>query len=142
MDHSSVQASQGSGPAILPLKYDRSRLKTKQPIAENLKDDAAAYDQVPHSPAPVELIGVNPARHPENARDMHEIEREMEADQEKPKMPLAQRLIHHAAGHLGKPIIEGGENGEENCAHQDIVEVRDHEIRAAQLPVERRGATA
>ena len=126
-------------PRLCPWKYDRSRLKTKQPIAENLKDDAAADDQVPHSPAAVELIRINPARHPENARDVHEIEREMETDQEKPKVPLAQRLVHHAAGHLGKPIVEGGEDGEENRAHQDIVEVRDHEIRSAELPVERRG---
>src|SRR5579872_2022436 len=57
--------------------------------AENLKDDADAYDQVPYSPAPVELISVNPAGHPENARYVHEIESEMEADQKKPKMPLA-----------------------------------------------------
>ena len=129
----------GIGPRDSALEIRPQQIENEAADRDSLKNNAAAYDQVPDSPAAVDLIGINPARHSENARDVHEIEREMEADQEKPKVPLAQRLVQHAAGHLGKPIVEGGEDREEDCAHQDIVEVRDHEIRSAELPVEWRG---
>src|ERR1700677_880492 len=63
------------------------QIENKAADGESLKHDAGTYDQVPHSPAAVELIGVNPARHTENAGYVHEIEGKMETYQEKPKMP-------------------------------------------------------
>src|SRR5665213_684565 len=120
-------------PAIGPHK-----IKNETADGDYLKDHAATHNQVPDSPAAVRLIGVDPTRHPENAGYVHEVERKMEADHKKPKMPSAQRLIQHAAGHLGKPIVESSKDGENNCAYQDIVEVRDYEIRCTELPIERR----
>ena len=84
------------------------------------------------------LVGVDAARHAEQAGNVHEVEGEMEADQEEPEVPLAQRLAQHAAGHLGIPVVEGGEDREEDGADQHVVEVRDDEIGVAELPVEGR----
>src|SRR5665213_1412103 len=89
------------------------KIKNEAADGDGLKDDAATHDQVPDSPAAVSLIGVDPTRHPENAGYVHEVERKMEADHKQPKMPSAQRLVQHAAGHFGKPIVKGGEDGEE-----------------------------
>ncbi len=56
------------------------------------------------------------------------------------KCSLPKRLVVHSSGHLREPIVEGPEEREENAAHDDVVEVRHHEIRIAELPVEGRGA--
>ena len=37
---------------------------------------------------------------------MHEIKGEMEADQEEPEVPLAERLAHHPACHFRVPVVE------------------------------------
>src|SRR5665213_2140309 len=126
----------GSGEPSFAIRPQK--IKNEAANGYDLKDDAAAHNQVPDPPAAVRLIGVDPPRHPEKARYVHEIERKMEPDHKKPKMPLAQRLIQHAAGHFWKPIVEGREDGEENRTHQHVVEMRHHEIRSAELPIERR----
>src|SRR4030095_8988807 len=56
----------------------------------NLENDADRADQVPRFPAPPWLIGIDSARHPQNSRNVHEVEGEMKADQEQPEMPHAQ----------------------------------------------------
>src|ERR1700723_1833914 len=62
----------------------------------------------------------------------------MEADQEKPEMPLAELLAQHASGHLRIPIIESRKDHEENGTNQHVVKVRYNKIRVTELPVERR----
>ena len=42
--------------------------------------------------------------------------------------------------HLREPVVEGAEEREEDSADDHVVEVRDHEVRVAKLPVERRRA--
>ena len=39
---------------------------------------------------------------------------------------------------FGIPVVEGGEERKQNPAHDHIVEVRDHKVGPAQLPVEGR----
>ena len=73
---------------------------------------------------------------------MHEVEGEMEADEEEPEVPLAERLAHHAAGDLGVPVVEGAEEREDDRADQHVVEVSDDEVGVAELPVEGRSGRA
>ena len=70
------------------------------------------------------------------------VERQVEADDEQPEVPLAQRLAQHSPGHLGEPVVERAEDREEDAAHDDVVEMRHHEIRVAELPIERRRRSA
>ena len=105
---------------------------------DGLEDGAAGDDQVQHPPAAVGFVGVDAARHAQQAGNVHEVEGEMEADDEEPEVPLAELLREHAAGHLRIPVIEGGKDHEENGADQHVVEVRDDEIGVAELPVEGR----
>ena len=62
---------------------------------------------------------------------MHEIEGEMEANEEEPEMPLAELVAKHSAGHLRIPVVERGEDHEEDGADQHVVEVGDNEVRVA-----------
>ena len=104
--------------------------------ADGLEEGAAGDDHVPDHPSAVGFVGIDTARHAEDSRNMHKVKREMEADEEDPEVPFAEFLIEHAAGYLRVPVVEGGENHEEDGADQDVVEVRDQEVGAAELPVE------
>src|ERR1700677_3710657 len=53
-------------------------------------------------------------------------------------MPLTEPLIEHLPGGLGKPIVDGREDHEEDSADQDVMEMCDHEIGIGELPAERR----
>ena len=108
--------------------------KTRVPIVWN--ERATRHEKIPHLPAAAGLVGVNAARHPEHTGNVHEVEGEVEADQEQPEMPFAQSFAQHAAGHLRIPVVEGGEEHEEDCTDQHVVKVSDDEIGAAKLPVE------
>src|ERR1700688_2995690 len=55
-------------------------------------------------------------------------------------MNASEPLVVHPPGHLREPVVEGSENGEQDAADDHVVEVRDHEVRVAELPVERRRA--
>src|SRR6266478_6222402 len=68
---------------------------------------------------------------------MHEIEGQMKADNEEPEMQPAERLAVHFSRHFRKPVIESAESREEDSAHDDVVEVRDHEVGIPKMPIER-----
>src|SRR5664279_4952343 len=102
----------------------------------DLEDHTQSDDQVPDLPSAAGFVGINAARHAEHSGNVHEVEGEMKADEEQPEVPLAERLIPHAACNFWVPIIERGEDGEDQTANQYIVEMRDHEVRVAELPIE------
>src|SRR6478609_7544046 len=54
-----------------------------------LKEHTYGYNQVPYVPAPARLIGINSPRHPQNSRNMHEIEGEVESEEEEPQVEFA-----------------------------------------------------
>src|SRR5580698_5397033 len=64
-----------------PHDIDREHQNSK-----GLKDNADGYDQIPDIPAAARLVSVDASRHAEQARYMHEIEREMEADEKQPEV--------------------------------------------------------
>ncbi len=54
-------------------------------------------------------------------------------------MPFTQSFVQHSSRNLGVPVVSAGEHREDDAAEDHVVEVRDHEVRIAQLPVEGRG---
>ena len=54
------------------------------------------------------------------------------------KCQLAEPLVEQPPGHLREPVVDRGEDGEQQAADQHVVEVRDDEVRVGELPVERR----
>src|SRR6266481_6165720 len=87
-------------------------------------------------PAPARLVGIDSARHSEQAGNVHEIERQMESDEEEPEMEFTERLVVHLSGHLRKPIIEGAKSREKNAAYDDVMKVGDDEVGIPKLPIE------
>ena len=63
-------------------------LPSENQHARGLKQYADRDNQIPDVPAAPRLVGVDSARHPENAGNVHEVERQMESDEEKPEMQL------------------------------------------------------
>src|ERR1700676_727001 len=104
--------------------------------ARSLEENSDRHNQVPCVPTAPRFVGVNPTRHAENSRNMHEVESQVEADYEKPEMQFAKRLAVHLSRHLGEPVVEGSEKSKHNAADDYIMEMRTHEIRVSQLPVE------
>src|SRR5882757_5889868 len=80
--------------------------------ASRLKDGSNADDQIPHLPSAACLVGIDAPWHTEHARNVHEVEGEVEANQEEPEVPLAQCLAHHPARYLGIPVVERSKDGE------------------------------
>src|SRR5215472_7515701 len=68
---------------------------------------------------------------------MHEVKGEVEAYDEQPEVQLAERFVVHTSAHLRKPVVKRTEKCKENGADDDVMKVRDHEVRAAELPIER-----
>ena len=57
-----------------------------------------------------------------------------------PEVQFAQAFVQHPPGDFGIPVIESGEEGEQNSADDHVVKVRDDKVGAAELPVKgRRG---
>src|SRR6202023_4038429 len=69
---------------------------------------------------------------------MHRHEDGIGADEGQPEVSLAQALIHHAAEHLGEPVIGGGEYTEDCGYAHDQMEMSDHKICIVKLNVEDR----
>src|ERR1700722_4952402 len=62
------------------------------------------------------------------ADEMHGHEDAVGAHKSEPEVKLAQRFAHHAAEHLRKPEICGGENPEDGSHAHHQMEVRDYVI--------------
>src|SRR4030088_3298020 len=108
--------------------------------ARGLEEDADSHDQIQSVPTTARFVGVNPARHSEKSRNMHEIECQMESDDEEPEVQFAERLVVHLSGHLRKPIIEGAKSRKKNGAYDDIMKMGHNEIGIPEVPGERRCA--
>ena len=86
--------------------------------------------QVQRVPPAAGFVGVDAPRHAEQPGDVHHVERQVEADHEQPEVQLAQPLAQHPAGDFRVPVVERGEEREENAADDHVVEVRHDEVRA------------
>src|ERR1700722_7372452 len=64
----------------------------------------------------------------------------MKSDDEQPEMDLAQGFVEHPSSNFRVPVIKCTEERKENSADNHVMKMRDDEIRAAKLPIERRCA--
>ena len=109
------------------------------------EEDSEAHDvradrrgEVVALPALV-VVRVDPAGHSLEADEVQRHEREVEADEQEPELPLAEALVEESSEHLRPPVEEAGEDREDDAAEQGVVEVRDHEVAVVHLPVDREG---
>src|SRR6185437_11170997 len=131
-------------PWIIPVRAS-SKVRPEQVEGEaqhryGLEQDSDGHNHVPGFPPSVWFIGVDATRHPQNSRAVHEIKREMKADEKEPKMPFAEGLVEHPSGHFGKPVVEGAKDGKKDSTHDHVMEMCYHKIGATELPVEGRGS--
>src|SRR5262249_52771486 len=70
----------------------------------------------------------DPAAEAGGADNVHRIKDAIGGDEGEGKVPLAQRFIHHAAKHLGEPVVYSREDPENAAHEEDIVQVRHDEI--------------
>src|ERR1700712_3641366 len=68
---------------------------------------------------------------------MHREERDIEADEEDPKVDLAELLVEHAPSHLREPIGYCAEEREDSAADENVVEVGDDEVSIMHLEIDR-----
>src|SRR6185312_10269473 len=80
-------------------------------------------------------IGVVAARHAQVANYELRHEGQVEADECDDRGKLGERLRIHAAGHLGPPEVDAGEECHQHAANHYEVEVRDDEVGFRQLDV-------
>src|SRR5581483_3273439 len=87
----------------------------------------------------VGAVGINPAGHAAQSQKMQREECNVEADEEKPEMPLSQCGIRHSSRNLREPEIDAGEHGKQSAANQHIVKVRNHKVSIVDLQIDGHG---
>src|ERR1700688_3135958 len=96
--------------------------------AQSLEEHTNRHDEIPDIPAAPGLIGVDSTRHAQHAGNVHEIERQVEPDEEQPEVELTQSLVAHLSRHLRKPVIESTEDREQNPAHDHVMKMCTHKV--------------
>src|SRR5262249_15473209 len=71
-------------------------------------------------------------------QEVHREEGQIEEHEGEPEVNLAQFLTHHAAKHLGKPVVDPGENPKDDPGHH-VVNVRHNVVRIVDKDVHRGG---
>src|SRR5271157_2401558 len=82
-------------PRRVPFEVRPYEIHYPEQEAGDLKNDADGDDEVPDLPSATGFVGINAARHAQHARYVHEVERQMETNEEEPEMPLAESLVPH-----------------------------------------------
>jgi hypothetical protein len=82
------------------------------------------------------LAAVIPAPvHPGHSLQKHRQENHVHANQRRPKMHFAPKLVHHSAGRFGEPVINARKD-RENCSRRDdVVKMRDEVVSIVQIKV-------
>ena len=84
------------------------------------------------------MIGHDAPRHSHHAEKEHREEGDVEAHEHRPEVDRAQSLVQAHAPDLRSPEIQGGEDCEHRAAADRVVEVRDQEVAAVRVVVDRR----
>src|ERR1700730_8601638 len=119
-----------------PLEVRPQQVDDKNHGTKRLKEDTNCHDEIPGIPASTWLIGVDSSRHAKEPGNVHEVECQVETDEEQPEVQLTYSLVVHLPRHLRKPVVEGAEDREHDRAYDHVVKVCNNEVRIAQLPVE------
>ena len=75
---------------------------------------------------------------PADAEDVHREEAPLKKMKVSTEVDLAQRLVHHPAEHLREPVVDAGEDREDD-PRDDVVDVGDDEVGVVDEDVDRRG---
>src|ERR1700722_3030699 len=122
------------------MKIRPEQVGNENQNGRGLEEDADGHDQIQGVPTTPRLVGINAAGHSEKAGNVHEIEGQMEADDEEPEVQFAECLVVHLSGHLRKPIIKGAKRRKKNRAYDDVMKVCDDEVGIPEVPREGRRA--
>ena len=129
-------------PGIVPRRRRRPEAchgdDQEQEEGEAQHEGAHRRDEVPERPAGLRRVGVDPPRHADRAQIVLGEEGQVEADEEEPELELSQPLVEPAAGDLGPPVVEPGQEPRQAAADQYVVEVSHHEVAVGLLEVDRR----
>ena len=136
IDHSSVGASQGFGPATAPAVRLRMTVDQQQQNTCSKEKGADRDHKIVSANPQFGRVGVDPARHTHEPDQVHREERQIEPDKHGPERPFSHSLVHHAAGHFGKPEMNSADDRENVDAQQHVVKMCDDEVGVGQLPVE------
>src|SRR5258707_14064849 len=96
----------GIASSVFPPEVRPKEIADEGKDACSLEEDAEGDNQIPDVPSTSRLVGVDAARHPEHAGNMHEIERQMKTDEEKQEVKFGERFAVHPSWRIGKPIVE------------------------------------
>ena len=69
---------------------------------------------------------------------MHRHERQVDADEREPEVPVADLLAQHPAGDLREVVVDAARQAHHRAGDEHVVEVRDDEVRVGLLQVGRR----
>ena len=142
VDHSSVRASHGSGPAIGPRRSEKIDVDEEQQHRRGDDERPDGRHQVQRVPAQAVRVRVRAAGLPLEPEEVHREEGQVEPDQQQPEHRLGERLVQHAAEELREPVVQPAEHREHQAAEQHVVEVRDDEVRVVLLRVGRHDRAA
>src|SRR5580698_795021 len=99
-----------TGPGSPEIRNYEVRQKHKN--CECLDKCTDRDDEVQSVPTTARLVGVDPTGHAQNAGNVHDVERQVKTDEEKPEMPFAEPLAQHPASHFWIPVIKRAEERE------------------------------
>src|SRR3954465_13882522 len=88
-------------------------------------------------PAHLGGVGIDPSRHPDQPENVHRKERDVKANERQPEVPAADSFAEHSTGDLGKPVIDGANEGKHGAADQHVMKMSHHEISVMDLRIYR-----
>src|SRR5258708_27675906 len=83
-----------AGDFSTPVRNDE--VVSKDQDRYSLDQSSDRHNQIEKVPSTVRLVGVDRPRHPQKSEKVHGVERDVEANNKKPEMPFAERLVQQA----------------------------------------------
>src|SRR5262249_4605714 len=124
-----------AGLSAFPIRNDEVCYEHQN--CDSLDECSDRNDQVQGVPTAAWFVGIDAARHTEQARDVHDVKRHVKAEHEEPEMEFAQAFAHHSSGDFRVSVIKCSKEGKQNSTDNHIVKVRHYKVREAELPIER-----
>src|SRR5262249_18635260 len=109
---------------------------SQQQNGSRLTDCSHGGDEIKRVPTTPGVIRKDASRHPEQAREVLGIKRQMEPDQEQPEVPESKARVEQTANGFRVPIVKAGEDAKKECTDERVVKVGNDKVGVRQLPVE------
>src|SRR4030095_7050208 len=105
------------------LLYGADNVDGEHQNGGRLTERSHRSDEIERVPATPSVVSEDASRHPEQAREVLCIERQMEPDDEQPEVPEFESTIVEAAHRFRIPVIKAGKDAEEKCTDERVVKV-------------------